>query len=187
MNVKWWETIVSEIMFNEISPAIPFDIDNNSKQEFGRKVMDRFRNEAIHHPWINITLQYSSKLRMRVVPVLKRYYELFQKPPLCISAGFAAWFLFMRCRKNNDGFYIGEYEGKQYRIQDEAAVALSDFWQKQDAEDRIGEILSNTDLWGDRLDLLPGFSNAVEEKLKQMLDIGVEKTFRQLQQINSNA
>jgi tagaturonate reductase len=187
MNAKWWETIVSEIMFSEISPAIPFDIDSNMKREFGLKVIDRFRNEAIHHPWINITLQYSSKLRMRVVPILKRYYELFQKPPLCISAGFAAWFLFMRSRKNNDGLYIGEYEGKQYRIQDEAAPVLSDFWQKQDAEDRIGEILSNTGLWGDRLDLLPGFTTAIEEKLKQMLDIGVEKTFRQLRQIKSNS
>lgn len=187
MNAKWWETIVSELMFEEISPAIPFDIDNNVKQEFGRKVMDRFRNEAIYHLWINITLQYSSKLKMRVVPVLKRYYQLFQKPPLYISAGFAAWFLFMRCIKNDKGFYIGEYEGKQYRIQDDAAAILCDFWQKQDAEDRIGEILSNTDLWGDNLDSLPGFKNAIEEKLKQMLEIGVEKTFQQLHQINSNA
>ena len=101
-----FETYIRNLMMDEIAPAIPFDIGQNEVREFGIKVLDRFRNPWLQHQWLSITMQYSSKLAMRVLPVLKKYYELFQKPPELISMGFAAYLLFMRpVKKEEDKYY----------------------------------------------------------------------------------
>ena len=169
---------------DEIAPSIPYDVDIKTAREYGAKVLDRFRNEYIEHHWINITLQYTSKLKMRVVPVLKRYYQLFQTPPLNIATGFAAWLLFMRSIRKEGDHYLGICGGKEYPIKDDSAELLYNYWIKQDGDLEIATILRNADLWGGDLDNLPGFTAAVREKLDQMLDMGVDKTIQLNQTTN---
>jgi len=183
MDSGWMSDCISHIMMKEIAPAIPYEVDIKDAEEFGTKVLDRFRNGAIEHHWINITMQYTSKLKMRVVPVLQRYYELFQSPPAYIATGFAAWFLFMRSVKKEGEQYYGEYKGKQYPINDDSADLLYRYWRRHSDASELTSVMSNSSLWGDDLDNLPGFTEAVKEKLQQMLDIGVDKTI-QLTQTN---
>ena len=57
--------------------AIPYPVPGNEAEEFATNVIDRFSNPSIEHQWISITLNYTSKLKMRVVQVLQRYYELY--------------------------------------------------------------------------------------------------------------
>ena len=101
--------------------ARPFHIaiSEDEKRAFGIKVLDRFRNPYLQHQWLSITMQYSSKLAMRVLPVLNRYYELFKKPPELISMGFAAYIFFMRPVKKESGKYYGILDNQYYLINDD--------------------------------------------------------------------
>ena len=55
---------VNTIMKKEIAPSIPYELDQTAAISFAEKVIDRFRNPHIEHQWINITVQYSSKMKM---------------------------------------------------------------------------------------------------------------------------
>lgn len=187
MDSNWMSDFVQHIMMNEIAPAIPYEVSKNDTDNFGKSVLDRFRNEAIRHHWINITLQFSSKLRMRVVPVVQRYYQIFQSPPICIAAGFAAWFLFMRSVKKENNNYYGRFQDAFYPVIDDSAGILYNYWNKHPDLPVLRNILCDETLWGCNLDALPGFTGSITEKLKQMMDIGVAKTIQFIQSNNVTA
>lgn len=181
MDKPWMYSLVEQIMLQEIAPAIPYPVNQKEAKEFGAKVLDRFRNSAIEHHWISITMQYTSKLRMRVVPVLKQYFELYQHAPKYITAGFAAWLLFMRSVKREGESFFGELNGNTYPINDDSAEVLHRYWQQHPDLSELTTVMNDTALWGDDLDKLPGFTAGVKDYLLQMLDIGVDKTIQSIQ------
>ena len=73
------------------------------------KVLDRFRNPHLQHQWLSITMQYTSKMKMRVMPVLLRHYQRHTTPPVHIALGFAAYLLFMRGVKKVQDVWHGEF------------------------------------------------------------------------------
>ena len=80
-------------------------------------MLDRFRNPHIQHQWISITMQYSSKMRMRDIPVLLEHYKKHDSPPRRFAVGFAAYLLFMKAVKKEGDVYKGESRGQVYPIQ----------------------------------------------------------------------
>ncbi|MDP4151544.1 MAG: tagaturonate reductase, partial [Bacteroidota bacterium] len=90
-----FSAFVSDLMLKEIAPSIPYDLPVQEAKDFGLQVLDRFRNPHIRHQWISITMQYSSKMKMRDIPVLLRHYQLNDQPPERFALGFAAYLLFM--------------------------------------------------------------------------------------------
>ena len=83
-------------LMEEISVAIPYQLDRGAVAAFSAQVIDRFRNPYIRHQWLSITQQFTTKLRMRVLPVLLEYYRINNKVPVEIAKGFAAFIAFMR-------------------------------------------------------------------------------------------
>ena len=68
-------------MQHEIAPAIPYELDLNCQSEdFAAKVLRSFRNPHIDHQWLSITVQYSSKMKMRNIPVLLKHYKNSKQP-----------------------------------------------------------------------------------------------------------
>jgi len=169
---KLFESYVENLMMHEISPAIPFYIPEDEKKAFGVKVLDRFRNPYLEHQWLSITMQYSSKLAMRVLPVLNKYYELFKKPPELISMGFAAYILFMRPVKRESEKYYGMLGNHYYLINDDHASEFFGLWEEGLADVIVSRVLSNTGLWGTDLTLFEGFANSVTKKLKGFIRSG---------------
>jgi tagaturonate reductase len=135
-------------------------------------VLDRFRNPFLRHQWLSITMQYSSKMAMRVVPVLNRYYELYGKPPELIATGFAAFILFMRPVKKELNKYFGILDNEHYWINDERAAYFFSLWQKVSVDELVYTLLANTELWQTDLGVLEGFGNLVTKKLKKMIQSG---------------
>jgi tagaturonate reductase len=172
MEDKLFESYVENLMMHEVSPAIPFDISEDEKREFGVKVLDRFRNPYLQHQWLSITMQYSKKLAMRVLPVLNKYYELFKKPPELISMGFAAYILFMRPVKKESEKYYGILDNQFYLINDDCVSEFFGLWEEGSADVIVHRVLSNTGLWGTDLTLLAGFANSVTRKLKGFIRSG---------------
>lgn len=151
--------LVMNLMLSELAPAIPYKMDFKVADRFGRAVLDRFRNPFINHKLIDITVQYTTKMKMRNVPLLVNYYKIFGKAPELFAMGFAAYLQFMHAVKEENGVYFGESNGEFYPIQCDFAPYFYKAWQKFD----LHTILSDTSLWGQDLAALPGFKEAVEK------------------------
>jgi tagaturonate reductase len=172
MEDEVFESYIENLMMHEVSPAIPFAISEDEKRAFGLKVLDRFRNPYLQHQWLSITMQYSSKLAMRVLPVLNKYYELFKKPPELISMGFAAYILFMRPVKKESERYYGMLNNQFYHINDDRVSEFFGLWDESLADVIVNRVLSNAGLWGTDLTLLEGFEYSVAKKLKGFIRSG---------------
>lgn len=165
-----------KLMHQEISPAIPFGIDENVKIEFANNVFDRFANPFIDHQWLSITVQCTSKMKMRNVPLLLQHYLNTDKPPLMMAAGFAGFLLFMKAVRHENGRYYGERDSIAYEIKDAEAGYFFDLWSTYPSERVVELALQNKSLWDTDLFLLPGFCTTVQELLQDMQTDGVLQT-----------
>jgi len=174
-------TFISDLMLKEIAQAIPYPLPDSAAYEFGMKVLDRFRNPYLQHQWLNITLQYTSKMKMRDIPILVRYYELYDTAPKNFALGFAAYILFMKGAKKEDRKYYGERNGVYYLINDEKAGYFYEVWQNNSVDDVVTTILHNQELWGVDLSHFYDFTESVKLHLKMMLEQGVTTTLAAMQ------
>jgi tagaturonate reductase len=184
---------VTDLMLKEIAPAIPYDVPLQDAKEFGIQVLDRFRNPHIQHQWISITMQYSSKIKMRDLPVLLRHYELVGEGssdgsdrthvsggkaamekivPERFALGFAAYLLFMKAVKKEPDGYKGECRGQLYPIKDDKAAWYFELWQQHPADEVVELVLGDGSMWGTDLTRLKGFMQAVKDKLNALITKG---------------
>ena len=170
---------IAELMKLELAPGIPYPIDIEKALEFSANVLDRFRNPSIRHEWLSISMNYTLKLQLRVVPVLLCYYQRFQTVPEHIAFGFAAYLRFMKC-KRFDGTYFGTIGDKQYPIQDQYAEYYSGLWSAHPSSEVVTLALSNTELWGTDLTQFIGFELSVNNYLQTIENFGPAEAIRSL-------
>ena len=153
--------LIMNLMLSELALAIPYKMDFKVADRFGRAVLDRFRNPFIQHKLIDITVQYTTKMRMRNVPLLLNYYQIFGKAPELFCMGFAAYLQFMHSVKEENGKYFGDSNGELYPIQCDYAAYFHEAWK----EFNLTKVLADATLWGEDLSALPGFEAAVTKYL----------------------
>ena len=172
---------IADVMQHEIAPSIPYPVDLETAHDFGNKVLDRFRNPHIQHQWISITMNYSSKMKMRCIPVLLKHYERTEAVPELFALGFAAYLYFMKAATVRDGKYYGDQEGTTYLIQDDRADVFYKRWSGLSPVALVQEVLRDSMYWEVDLNALPGFAEAVTDKLNSIINIGakgaIEDTF----------
>lgn len=171
-----FQTFVTKLMFGEIAPAIPYTFAETETNHFSNQVIDRFRNPHLQHHWINISVQYSSKMKMRVVPLLLQHYSNKDTAPHLMALGFAAYIIFTKPVKEENNNYAGETNGEGYPIQDNSAHFFMQAWQQAEPEAVVRQILSNTALWDHDLAQLPHFDAAVTQCLISLLQQGAAAT-----------
>jgi len=171
MNNPAFSGFVSNLMLNEILPAIPYQIDKATGVQFIHKVLDRFKNPNIRHQWISISAQYSSKLKSRVVPLLLNHYSQTDVVPEGFALGFAAFIAFMQIT-NEDGEFTGNSNGKDYTVTDTNAARFIKAWKNAEATKTVDSILSDDYLWETDLTQLPGFKDEVIKFLNAISDEG---------------
>jgi tagaturonate reductase len=169
---------ISGLMLQEIAAGIPYPVENTQAQEFGKKVLDRFRNPYLEHHWLSITAQYTSKMRMRNVPVILKYTREMNTIPENIALGFAAYLLFLKPVKWKQDKYYGEWQGREYVIQDDHAAYYYDKWSKLSSTEMVDDVLGNTNLWGEDLSAIPGFAHTIKEKLTLLQESGIVKSIQ---------
>lgn len=167
---------ITGLMLKEIAQAIPYALPADEANNFGLRVLDRFRNPHIQHQWLSITMQFSSKLSMRAIPVLLRYYELYKTVPEYFALGFAAYLLFMKPVKKEGNKYLGELNGQLYHINDDKAAYYSELWQPNSLEHIVSTVLENKELWGTNLLELDGLAASVNQKLNDLVAYGAMQT-----------
>ncbi|MBV6440145.1 MAG: tagaturonate reductase [Haliscomenobacteraceae bacterium CHB4] len=157
---------IERLMLEEIAPAIPYPLPEGAAERFGRQVLDRFRNPFAEHKWLSITVQYSSKMKMRVVPVLIEHYRRGRGVPERIALGFAAMLAFLK--------------PAQHEIQDDNIAYFFEKWETLTPEEPPRNVLSDKDFWGEDLAALPGFAERVTGFLAEGMKHRADTAFRSL-------
>lgn len=180
MSNEFMSSFIHNLAINEIANAISGETISYAEAcEFAMKVLDRFRNPFLDHQWLSITVQYSSKMRMRNVPLLVRHYEKTNSVPEHMALGFASYLLFLKAERNSKGQFEGRSNGTGYVIQDDHAAIVADNWG--DADQVVEAVLGNKEFWGADLLALNGFAEAVKTNLKSLTKSGVMATLRRVQ------
>ena len=169
---------ITRVMEEEITPAIPCYVDPSVARNFIQTVLDRFGNAQIRHQWLTITTQYSSKMKMRIIPLLIKHYEHHDEVPELMALGFAAYLYFMKVSSVSEGKYFGELDGKVYPVNDTQAALFMTMWKQGSSEEVVTEVMRDSTFWGKDLSLLPGFSEAVLDKLNRISTDDVLETIR---------
>jgi tagaturonate reductase len=191
MEDEEFSDFIKTLMLEEIAPSIPVNLPEGAARTFGLQVLDRFRNPYLEHRWISITLQYSSKMKLRVIPLLLKRDRDKAPVPEYMSKGFAAHILFMRPVKVEGGKYWGESRGIHYPINDDQAAVYDDCWKEPATDQSAGnrrealddrreaaigqvvrKVLSNEALWDTDLTRFEGFEAAVLTQLTQLMEKG---------------
>jgi tagaturonate reductase len=146
---------MNEFIFKEIISA--FEIDPAISTPYAHEVLDRFRNPNIEHKLLGITVQYSTKMKARVVPILLKYYEKFGQFPPAITKGFAYFLKFIKVVKVENEQYFGELNGEYYPIQDINAKYFAEICLGKSDAEYISNALKNIALWGEDLSNLADF------------------------------
>jgi tagaturonate reductase len=165
------EHFITELTLDELAPAIPFEVELEKARIFGRQVLDRFRNPYIKHQVIDITVQYTAKMKMRNIPTLLSHYQKFGTTPTRMVQGFSAFILFMKPTETDGKAYFGELEGEKYPIRCDQAPYFYELWKRYsfDVEELVASLLSDAELWGTNLTELPGFHEAVLSTVQSMI------------------
>lgn len=168
------------LMHDEIAKAIPYDIEENVKKDFANRVFERFCNPFIEHQWQSITVQYTSKMKMRNVPLLQRHYQLNNSAPIHMATGFAGFLLYMKVVKKENGKYYGNRNGQFYEIKDDSVDYFNEIWSNN-SPNKVAEIvMQNEELWGTDLAKLPGFLQTVQEQLSEFQSHGMLNTISRI-------
>lgn len=165
MSDRNMSVFIENLMLGEIVPAIPFDLPTGDAEQFGRQVLDRFRNPFVEHRWLSITVQNSAKMRMRNIPVLLEHYRRYGVVPVHFALGFAAFLCF--------------YRQPAYPVQDDGAAYFIEKWQTLTPADFTKTVLANTGIWGADLSLLPGFAARVHKFVTAILEKGAFKVLHE--------
>ena len=170
---------ISQLMLEEIVPAITGSTVTTAEgKQFAAQVLDRYKNPFLEHQWLSISLQYSSKMKMRNVPVLLQLYQVNGQPPKRMALGFAAYLLFMKTEPNGQQF-VGNAGGNTYTVNDDSASVLHSLWGIDNTNNFVDQVLSNTELWGTNLAALPGFGQAVADALHTILEKSIQAAVKQ--------
>ncbi|HVZ96460.1 MAG TPA: tagaturonate reductase [Chitinophagaceae bacterium] len=171
-----FKKFVTHVMLDEIAKAIIDEqINYDEAKSFGEKVIDRFSNPFIEHQWLSITLQYTSKMMMRNIPVLQKHYQKNNSVPDLIAIGFAAYILFMKSRRNEKGNFTGTANNTDYPITDDKAAILYEYWQQDKVDAVVQNIFADKSLWNDDLNQYPGFGEAVTRNVKFIIKNGASR------------
>ncbi len=182
VNDSLFSSFIHRLMVNEIAETITSDdISYEDACNFAAQVMDRFRNPYIDHRWTSIAVQYSSKMKMRTVPLLIQHYSKTDQVPELMTLGFAGYLLFMKCHSNEAGGYSGSANGKEYTIQDDYADYFAKRWRSDSINEVVDSILADKNFWGSNLDLLNGFTDRVTFYISSLMKKGITATLSELE------
>jgi tagaturonate reductase len=171
-----YSEFTKRLMHFEIAPSIPFEIDKKIKEDFANNVFERFCNPFIDHQWQSITVHYTSKMKMRNLPLLINHFKKNASVPPHMTTGFAAYLLYMKAVKKEESKFYGLRNGTEYEINDDSAGYFHQLWEQYSPAEVAEQVLKNEDLWDTDLTQLPGFLSAVQEQLGEMISHGVLET-----------
>ena len=157
-------------IFNEICKTL--DFPEEELRQFSKDVLDRFRNPYLEHALMSISLNSTSKYKVRVLPSVIEFIKRKNKNPKLLLFSLAALI----------AFYRGERGEERFSVKDDQS-ALDFFvtqWAKGDIASVVEATLKNTDLWGIDLTQFEGLQEVVTNNLESIIINGMKETLQAL-------
>lgn len=151
---------IDELM-DEISLSIPMDISEDMKLEFAQSVKNRFANPFLDHQWLSITLNYSTKLKIRAVPLLLEFYRKNQYLPEKICLGFSTYLILSIPNSMSENQYYVMLGTQRFEVKDRYAAQYFQWSLNFSREETVFKILSDKEIWGENLTTITGFYEKV--------------------------
>ena len=154
-------TFLRSVLLDEIVPSL----DVPGAEGFAREVLGRFGNPFLQHQLWDITLQGTTKFRVRVVPSILDHARRTGNVPRGLALGFAGFLAFQRGTLQE-----GRRRGGEPVPADSAGEVIQARWREVDATPTglaafVRTISADTNLWGADLAAVPGFVDVVTEDL----------------------
>jgi len=149
------------VLLDEIVPSV----DVPGAEQFAREVMDRFANPFLQHQLWDITLQGTTKFRVRVVPSILDFARTSGGTPRALALGFAGFLAFqdgsLQAKRRAAGESVpadamGDRVRAHWSRVEDAADGLTGF---------VRAVCADEDLWGVDLSTVHGFVEQVAEHL----------------------
>lgn len=148
--------LVRRAMRDEIAPHL----EAPDAAGYAEDVLARFSNPSIRHELLDIMLQATTKMKVRIVPSILAYTAAEKTPPPVLTTGFAA---LLRCLRDIDA--IAKRVGRAAPADDAAGRIRSAWAISTDTSEVARRVCSDGTLWGTDLDSVPGFTSLVAELL----------------------
>lgn len=170
-----------QLIAREIIPVV--DLPKEELTSFADAVMESYCNPFIRHYLLDITLNQSSKFRVRCLPTMREYQQINGKPAPDFSLSLAGMLCFFHIQEENGAWYGTRENGERYQVRDDEAVLrfFAELWQKNDLQQAVHEVLSSPLLWGDEAPAaLDGMEETVRDDLQMILDEGIPATVKKV-------
>jgi tagaturonate reductase len=155
-------SFVRDLAINEIATTISSDIISYEEATaFAEKVLDRFKNPFLEHKWLSIAVQFTSKMKMRNIPLLVKHYSKNNEVPAGMALGFAAYLVFIR-----------KVIEAKIPVQDDNLAYIMENWLSEDSNTFVQKAISDETFWGVSLAALDGFAAAVRANVDQLQSEG---------------
>jgi len=161
-------TFLRSVLLDEIVPSL----DVPGAEGFARDVLARFANPYLQHQLWDITLQGTTKFRVRVVPSILDYVRSTGSIPRALAFGFAGFLAFQQGTLQDARRRAGDSVPA-----DAAGESIRARWRGVGAEPTavaafVRTICADTELWGTDLTAVPGFADIVADDLATILEHG---------------
>ncbi len=159
------------LLFDEIAKSLDPSIEKAEIDAFAEAVIDRFSNSHLDHKWLSISLNYTSKIKMRCVKLIESWYAQSPAERSHMAFGFASYLRFMKVEREDNGKYFGHANGQDYLLNDPEAGQLAALWNSTDeVETLVANVLKAEELWETDLTKLEGFQKDVTAFLQEIMD-----------------
>ena len=165
---------MNKMLNEEVIPTLP--LDRKDLEAFAAAVQDRFNNPFVNHELMSISLNSTSKWRARNMPTFLDYIEANGRLPKCLTASLAAYIAFYSNdiqALNDKGLVCKRPKGNEYTVSDDR-WALEFYWDRRNAspEALVHDVLTNEQMWGQDLSVIPGLEAEVVRILKLIREKG---------------
>jgi tagaturonate reductase len=149
------------VLLDEIVPSV----DVPGAEQFAREVIDRFANPFLQHQLWDITLQGTTKFKVRVVPAIVDFAHRTGTAPRALALGFAGFLAFQ-----DGSLQAGRRAAGDSVPADATGDAVRTYWSGiEDTTESLATLVravaGDTALWGTDLNAVPGFVELVAEQL----------------------
>jgi tagaturonate reductase len=183
---------LKDLLFEEVVPTVP---DNKSEiSAFAQEVLERFKNPYIKHALLDITLNSTSKLAVRVIPSLLDFYSTTGKLPNRLLLSVAGYLRFYKITRTDGKYFYGNRDnGEEYPIRDDKEILefMKSIWDAPDpsfgirqCRSIVEKALSHPKLEAEGLLKVPETVDKISLYLHDLLNKGALESVRSV--INDN-
>ncbi|MBR2227813.1 MAG: tagaturonate reductase, partial [Bacteroidales bacterium] len=160
---------VKRVMFDELLPTL--NLPKEELEQFGRDVMERFRNPFVKHFVTSIMLNSFPKFKTRDLPGLKTYLARKGELPKGIVLGLAGICTYYKGGKRGDVDIVPNDDPK-------IVGQLKDLWATGDVRKVAEGVLADDFIWGEDLNAIPGLTDLLAADLALIQAEGMRAAVR---------